>query len=102
MNHCLRIVASVLLLGLAGCSSLGGARDNSPVLSLFETRPPGASVFVEAGFVGTTPCSFYLPAQDRVEIRLEFPGYLPQDDILVRRRSVPKDAEQGVGWESNY
>lgn len=92
----------LLVLLATGCSSLGGAKENVPVVSLLETRPAGASVFVNGGFVGTTPARFTLPAEDRVDIRLELPGYTPQEDVLVRRRSVPEDAEEGVGWEANY
>jgi hypothetical protein len=101
MKHWAHAFTLFVLLA-TGCSSLGGAKENAPVVSLFETRPTGASVFVNGGFVGTTPARFTLPAEDRVDVRLEFPGYVPQEDVLVRRRSVPVDAEEGVGWESNY
>jgi hypothetical protein len=92
---------SGLLLGLAGCS-IGGVKDNSPRLSKVESNPSGASVFVEGGFVATTPASFYMPAKARVGIRIELPGYLPIDEVVVRSKSVPKEAEEGVGWDEVY
>ena len=89
---------------LAGCNSLGGVGDRTPRVSTFETDPTGASVFVDGGFVGTTPASFHLPAKDRVEVRIEAPGYMPHEDVLLRRSTVPEDAkaEEGVGWEELY
>ena len=93
------LVAGVLL-GLTGC--MGGVNDNAPHLSTVESNPAGASVFVDGGFIAITPASFYLPAKDRVGIRLELGGYLPVDEILVRSRSVPEDAEEGVGWDEVY
>ncbi len=73
-------------------------------MSKIESLPQGASVFVGGGFVGLTPASFQLPAKPRVEIRLEFPGYIPYEDILIRRKGLPKDleGELGVGWDEVY
>jgi hypothetical protein len=91
-----------ILLGFTGCQSVGGAKEYQPVLSKFETNPPGASVFVEGGFVATTPASFYLPAKPRVSIRLEMVGYLPVEEVLVRAKGTPEGAEEGAGWEELY
>lgn len=97
LSLCFALAAQV------GCAALGGAT-TAPRLSTFESDPPGASVFVDGGFVGTTPASFYLPAKDRVEVRLEAPGYAPHEDVLLRRTTVPEEAraEEGVGWEDLY
>lgn len=86
---------------LSGCSSVGD-RSSDPRLTLIETDPKGASVFVDGGFVGTTPASFFAPAKDRVDLRLELPGYVPQEDVLVRRKNLPPGAAEGIGWEESY
>lgn len=95
------ILAGVLLLvGCAGTDTNEGG--DVPVLSRFESEPPGASVFVDGGFVGTTPTSFHLPAKPSVHIRLELPGYFPVDTMLDRRTGLPPDAPAGTGWEEVY
>jgi hypothetical protein len=102
MNPKAWLVTLVVLMGLTGCQGVGGVNDNTPRLSKVESDPPGASVFVGGGFVATTPASFYLPAKERVGLRLELPGYLPVDEVIVRSKSVPKDAQEGVGWDEVY
>lgn len=94
-------VFCLIVAFLSGCSGVGD-RSGDPRLTLIETDPDGASVFVDGGFVGTTPASFYAPAKERVDLRLELPGYLPQEDVLVRRKNLPPDATEGVGWEESY
>lgn len=95
-------VLVVLVVGLTAGCNLGGVRDDQPTLSEVDTDPQGASVFIGGGFVGTTPARFYLPAQDRVNLRLELPGYGPQEHLLVRKKAIPVDAEEGVGWAEVY
>lgn len=98
-------VAAILTLGvwIAGCASSGpGAERYEPRLSLIETEPAGASVFLEGGFVGVTPASFMMPARPEVTIRIERPGYLFVEELLRRRSNVPADVGEGVGWEEVY
>lgn len=94
---------------LAGALCLGGCAgpdtheaSTTPLLSRFESEPPGASVFVDGGFVGTTPTAFHLPAKPSVHVRLELPGYFPVDTMLDRRTGLPPDAPPGTGWEDVY
>lgn len=89
-----------LLFGCAGTDTTGEA--GPPTLSRFESEPPGASVFVDGGFVGTTPTTFHLPAKPSVHVRLELPGYFPVDTMLDRRTGLPTDAPAGTGWEDLY
>ena len=96
----IRVMFCLTVAILAGCSSTN--RELEPRLSLVETDPDGASVFVGGGFVGLTPASFYLPAQERVDLRIELPGYVPEEQVVVRSRSTPKDAPEGVGWDEVY
>jgi hypothetical protein len=91
-----------LLLFLPGCRSVGGVGAYEKTLSTIDSDPPRASVFIGGGFVGQTPATLYLPAQDRVDLRLEHPDTLAFEDVLVRKRGVPADAEEGVGWEADY
>lgn len=91
------------ILALVGCAGADTNADASaPVLSRFESEPPGASVFVDGGFVGTTPTAFHLPAKPSVHVRLELPGYFPVDTMLDRRTGLPADAPAGTGWEELY
>lgn len=94
--------AAGLLLVLGGCASSDGAVDSAPLLSRFESAPPGASVFVDGGFVGITPTSFHLPAKPSVHVRLELPGHFPVDTMLDRRLGMNADAPAGTGWEDLY
>lgn len=94
---------AALLLALGGCAgSEEGPDASAPVLSRFESAPPGASVFVDGGFVGITPTSFHLPAKASVHVRLELPGHFPVDTILDRRIGMAADAPAGTGWEDLY
>lgn len=88
------------LLLLAGCAGGPEGDPNSNPGSLFESDPPGASVFVEGSFAGTTPTHVALPAKARVAVRIERPGYLTQDEILTRK--APPSAPAHVGWEQVY
>ncbi len=92
--------ATILSGGCAGTDEGGGG--GTPVLSRFESEPPGASVFVDGGFVGTTPTSFHLPAKPSVHVRLELPGYFPVDTMLDREKTLPAGAPAGTGWEDLY
>lgn len=94
------LAAVVALVGCAGPDA--GQEAGAPVLSRFESEPPGASVFVDGGFVGATPTSFHLPAKPSVHVRLELPGYFPVDTMLDRRKDLPADAPAGTGWEDLY
>ena len=101
----LALVAALLTIGacLAGCASSGpGAERYEARLTLIETEPAGASVFLEGGFVGTPPASFMMPARPEVTIRIERPGYQFVEELLRRRADVPPDAQEGVGWETSY
>lgn len=90
-------------LGLAACASQEAGRPSAKKLqSAFETDPSGASIFVDGGFVGTTPTSFHLPPKKRVALRLELPGYFPVDTFLDRAAGTPPEAEEGVGWDAHY
>lgn len=93
----LLVALSSLLLACAG----PGATRHEPKRSAFESEPEGASVFVDGGFVGSTPTSFFLPAKDVVEVRVTYPGYLPMEEELHRGK-VPEEAGEGVGWEPSY
>lgn len=95
----------VLLVNLAllsGCGSAPGRPEFKEVLSSIESDPAGASVFVDGGFVGTTPAKFRLPAKKRVELRIERPGYVFKEEVLLRKVGTPADAPAGVGWEPLY
>ena len=90
----------LLPLFLLACSGPGAAR-HVVEHSAFETEPEGASIYIDGGFVGTTPTKFYLPAKDTVELRIQRPGYLPHEEELYRDK-VGEGAGEGVGWESLY
>jgi PEGA domain-containing protein len=89
-----------LPLLLLACSGPGATRHES-VRSAFASDPEGASVFIDGGFVGQTPTSFFLPDKDIVDVRVQHPGYLPMEEELHRAK-VPEEAGEGVGWESSY
>jgi hypothetical protein len=97
----MRAAFCLIVALLSGCSSVGD-RSKDPRLTLIETDPKGASVFIDGGFVGTTPASFYGPAKPQVDLRLELPGYVPQEDLLVRSKKTPPDSAEGIGWEESY
>lgn len=90
----------VLPLLLLACSGPGATRHEA-VRSEFNSDPEGASVFVDGGFVGQTPTSFFLPDKDVVDVRVQHPGYLPKEEELHRDK-VPEEAGEGVGWEPSY
>lgn len=93
----------MVALALAACASQEPERPSARrVQSSIETDPAGASIFVDGGFVGTTPTSFHLPPKRRVALRLELPGYFPVDTFLDRAAGVPAEAEEGVGWDAHY
>ena len=94
--------AALLTVLLATGCAISNDPNTTPVLSTFESTPVGANVFVDGWFVGRTPATFHLPAKDRVEVRVDAPGYMFQEMELKRRRGVPQDAEPGVGWEKLY
>lgn len=91
-----------VILSASGCASAPGAPGSGAHPSTIRTDPAGAAVFVDGGFVGTTPASFMLPAKDRVDLRLELPGYMSHDDVLLRAPGTPADAPAGVGWDEVY
>lgn len=91
-----------LLLGGCASSGPGAAKEAEPEVSRIETEPAGASVFMEGGFVGTTPCAFLMPAKKEVTIRIERPGYQFVEELLRRNANVAADAPEGVGWEEVY
>jgi hypothetical protein len=100
-------VTLALVLGLStlslGCATSGpGAVRHEPQVTKIETEPAGASVFMEGGFVGTTPCAFLMPAQPEVTIRIERPGYQFVEELLRRHSQTPNDAAEGVGWDEVY
>src|SRR5688572_9541676 len=88
-------------LFLAGCAS-GGIDPGAPIMSRFETDPPGGSVFVDGGFVGVTPTAFHLPAKPSVDLRIELHDHFPVVERLDRRLGLPADAPDGTGWEPVY
>ena len=90
------IMAVAMLLG--GC----GAPEMPQRASRIETDPPSAAIYVDGGYVGKTPTAFHLPAKDKVQLRLELPGYSPQEDVLYRDSATPAGAPEGVGWEEVY
>ncbi|MGE0710221.1 MAG: PEGA domain-containing protein [Planctomycetota bacterium] len=91
------------MIALGGCATTGpGAPRHEPQVSKFETDPPGASVFIDGGFVGVTPTGVMLPGRPEVSIRIEKPGYLFVEELLRRAPGTPSDAPDGVGWESLY
>lgn len=94
--------AAALLLLLGACAASEDTPNTRPVLSRFESSPPGASVFVDGGFVGITPTSFHLPAKASVHVRMELPGHFPVDTMLDRRLGMTADAPAGTGWEDLY
>ena len=89
-----------LPLLVIACSGPGATRHES-IRSEFNSDPEGASVFIEGGFVGQTPTSFFLPNKDVVDVRVQRPGYLPMEEELHRAK-VPEGVGEGVGWESSY
>jgi hypothetical protein len=93
---------AALLLVLGACAASEEASDSRPVLSRFESAPPGASVFVDGGFVGITPTSFHLPSKPSVHVRMELPGHFPVDTMLDRRLGMSAEAPAGTGWEDLY
>ncbi len=96
------LAGALLLLPLTtGCAG-PGAGGMDPRHSLLDSDPEGAAVFVDGGFVGTTPARFFLPAKERVEVRLELPGYVSEQGVLLRKAGTPADAPEGVGWEEVY
>jgi hypothetical protein len=90
----------VALCLLSGCA--GGAENaHKPLVnSTFESDPPGATLFVEGSFAGTTPMEYQLPAQARVEVRVTRPGYKTHTEVLTRK--APPSAPVGEGWEAVY
>ncbi len=97
-----RAALIVLALLVSGCASAPGDAGSGAHPSTIRTDPAGAAVFVNGGFVGTTPATFMLPAKERVELRLELPGYMSHDDVLLRAPGTPADAPEGVGWDEVY
>ena len=91
---------ALALLLLAGCAGGPEGADKSNRGSLFESDPPGASVFVEGSFAGTTPARVPLPSKARVSVRIERPGYTTHEEILTR--SAPPSAPDVEGWEDVY
>jgi len=89
-----------LPLLVIACSGPGATR-HEPVRSEFTSDPENASVFIDGGFVGQTPTSFFLPAKDVVDVRVQHPGYLPMEEELHRAK-VAEGVGEGVGWESSY
>ena len=71
------------------------------VVAKFTSDPENASVFIDGGFVGQTPTSFFLPPKDVVDVRVQHPGYLPMEEELHRAK-VAEGVGEGVGWESSY
>jgi len=64
------------LTGLTGCATITrGIKDTLIV----ETKPPGAAVTLSTGLSGVTPCSFKLPRNKVVTVRIEKDGYVPAD-----------------------
>ena len=60
-----RLALACALASFAGCAGAVGIRsDDGPKLSRIESDPQGASVFVNGGFVGSTPAAFHLPPRD--------------------------------------
>ena len=94
-------IACFLACFLVSCKGLDATRQASPERSSFETEPEGASLFIDGGFVGTTPTRFFLPAKPRVQLRIQRPGYLPVEETLIRT-AVGPDQGEGVGWEPLY
>ncbi|MCA9774864.1 MAG: PEGA domain-containing protein [Myxococcales bacterium] len=90
------------LVTLAGCPAGSIRPEHDPRASRIETAPDGASVYIDGGFVGTSPATFFIPAKARVDLRLELPGYMPLEDVLVRAAGTAPDAPDGVGWDEVY
>jgi hypothetical protein len=97
-----RAAGWLAVLSLAACASQEERPSAKKLQSAFETDPAGASIFIDGGFVGTTPTSFHLPPKRRVALRLELPGYFPIDTTLDRAAGTAADAEEGVGWDAHY
>ncbi len=91
-----------LLMLLVGCQGGGITPGTSPALTKIETDPPGANVYLDGGFVGVSPASFFMPAKPRLQLRIEHPNYLPVDETMIRHKGTPADAEEGVGWDEVY
>lgn len=91
------------MVALSGCAANDPkGPDTKVVQSRFESDPAGATIFIDGGYVGTTPTSFRLPPKRQVRLRLELPGHFPVDTTLDRLPNVPEGAEPGVGWEEVY
>lgn len=96
-------ISALVVATLVGCAATEeGAAPTKDVQSRIETDPPGASIFVDGGFVGTTPTAFRLPPKQRVQLRLDLPGHFPVDTVLERAPGVAESAGPGVGWEPFY
>jgi hypothetical protein len=96
-----RALVTFLALACGACAGTG-IDPGAPILSRFETDPAGASVFIDGGFVGTTPTAFHLPAKPTVEVRLELHDHFPATARLDRRIGLPADAPAGTGWDPLY
>ena len=97
------MAAVVALVAGSGCAANDAkGPDTKVVQSRFESDPAGATIFIDGGYVGTTPTTFRLPPKRQVRLRLELPGYFPIDTSLDRLPGVAEGAEPGVGWDEVY
>jgi PEGA domain len=78
------LIGLVCVLGSSGCATImAGGPDHVQVA----TNPPGAQVFVDEQFVGTTPGIITLDRQHAMgRIRIQAPGYQPI--VIIRGKGI--------------
>jgi hypothetical protein len=76
------LAAVILILMLGGCATIlkGTSRDLR-----INSNPPGAEVYVDDSFEGTTPTTVKLKASKIHRISLKQDGYQSQDTIVFNR-----------------
>lgn len=73
-------MAVIAVVGYSMASSLGTV--------IVDSQPSGAKVVVQGQVVGTTPATLQLPADQKVRIKLQKPGY--QDKVFTVVPSTEK------------